>query len=272
MSTALRKTVSVERRAIWLFGGLMTVSFLGAALVGAAGCGSTQFHEEGPGQPDGRTYGAVPAGMVGVCKRPFSMQPEVVSDVMWEHAEECHANTPKDFLRIGYGNLNNEPDKARAKHKRIMEALRQGEEDNIAVLNVLRAVRDEALDDPWLKDRVSRESARPEACDFSYLLGVMHDRSIQLRPGSDPCAVYAYDQADRQEICMFDTEVQQAVWLSSSWACMTRTGTMGKGESCHKLCAFDDYCSKQVSCAQADIDLALCALGVCLPEPDVMSE
>jgi hypothetical protein len=136
----------------------------------------------------------------------------------------------------------------------------------------LRAVRDEGLEDPWLKDRVSRESARPEACDFSYLLNVMHDRALQLRPGSDPCAVYAYDQTDRQEICLFDTEVEQAVWLSASWACMTRTGVMGKGESCHKLCSFDDYCSKQVSCAQADIDLALCALGVCLPEPDVMSE
>ncbi|NUP04667.1 MAG: hypothetical protein HOW73_01245 [Polyangiaceae bacterium] len=271
MASALQKTVRIERGTIWVLGGLATASFVVAAILGS-GCSSTQFHEEGPGQPDSRTYGAVPAGLVGVCKRPFSMQPEIVSDVMWEHAEECRSDTPRDYLRLGYGNLNKEPDKARAKHKRIMQALKDGEEDNIAVLNVLRAVRDEGMDDPELKDRVSRESARPEACDFSYLLNVMHDQALKLRPGSDPCAVYAYDQSDRQEICLFDTEVEQAVWLSGAWACMTRTGVVGKGESCHKLCAFDDYCSRQVSCAQPDIDLALCALGVCLPEADAFAE
>lgn len=261
----------IERGTLWVLGAVATASLFAAALVGA-GCSSTKFPDEGPGQPDSRTYGAVPAGMVGACKRPFSMQPEIVSDVMWEHLEECRSESPRDYLRIGYGNLNKEPEKARAEHARIMKALKDGEEDNVAILNVLRAIRDEGLEDPRLKDRVSRESARPEACDFTYLLNVMHDQSIAMRRGSDPCAVYAYDQADRQEVCLFDTEVEQAVFLSSTWACMTRTGVVGKGESCHKLCAFDDYCARQVSCATADIDLALCALGVCLPEADAFEE
>lgn len=247
-------------------------SFVLAAAFGASGCGSTQFHEEGPGQPDVRTYGAVPAGMVGVCRRPFSMQPDIVSDTMWEHAEECRIDTPKSFLRIGYGNVNKDPGEDKAKHKRIMKALYDGEEENAAMIAMLRAVRNEALDDPWLKNRVSRESARPEACDFTYLLNQMRDQNVLVRAGGDACAVYAYDQDDRQETCLFDTEVDQAVWVTSAWACITHTGAIGKGESCHKLCAFDDYCAAQTSCSQADLDLALCALGVCLPEADAFAE
>lgn len=269
--TLRRKTVEVERGTLWALGALATCTFLGAALLGA-GCGSTQFHEEGPGQPDNKAYGTIPMGTVGVCKRPFSIQPEIVSDVMWEHAEECRNDTPKDYLRLGFGNLNKDPDRDRARHKKVMQALYDGQEDNLAFLQMLRTIRDEGLEDPWLKDRINRDAARPEACDFSYLLNETKESAVKYRPNADPCAVYAYDQSDRQEICMFDTEVEQAVWISSAWACMTRTGNVGKGESCHKLCAFDDYCSRQVSCAQSDIDLVLCALGVCTPEEDTLQD
>jgi len=263
--------VHIRPGAIWAFGALATASFIGAAVAGA-GCGSTKFHEEGPGQPDARTYGAVPANMVGVCRRPFSLQPDIVSEVMWEHAEDCRTDTPKSFVRIGYGNANKDAGEARAKHKRIMKALYDGQEENTAMLNMLRQLRAEALDDPWLKNRVSRESARPEACDFTYLLNAMRQQNVLVRKEGDPCAVYAYDQDDRQETCLFDTEVEQAVWLTGAWACITRTGAVGKGESCQKLCAFDDYCAAQTSCSQADLDLALCALGVCLPEADAFAE
>jgi hypothetical protein len=44
------------------------------------------------------------------------------------------------------------------------------------------------------------------------------------------------------------------------------TGTIGEGQSCYRMCEFDDFCAAQVSCASADLDLLLCALGVCLPE------
>lgn len=272
-ASQLKKTVvRVDRGTIIALSALATGSFLAAALAGAAGCGTTEFHSEGPGQPDYRTYGAVPVGMVGVCKRPFSMQPDIISDVIWEHADDCRTTTPRDYLRIGYGNTTKDPAADRAKHQRIMKALYDGEEENIAILSMLRAVRGEALDDPWLKDRVSRESARREACDFSYLLNRMREQNLLIRPDADPCAVYAYDQFERVESCLFETEVEQAVWTTSAWACMTRTGNIGKGESCHKVCAFDDYCASQVSCAQADLDLALCALGVCVPEADAFAE
>lgn len=275
------RVVQIDRRTVWALSALAAASFVAAAMMGATGCGATTFHEEGPGQPDEKAYGQVPTGMVGVCRRPFSLEPELINHVLWDHAKECKPDTPKEYLRIGYGNRNNKPAEARDKHARMMRALREGEEGenprtgtggNPTLLTMLRTIRNEGLDDPWLKDRISRESARPEACDFSYLLDVMGDQSLLLREGGDQCAVYAYDQEDRQEVCLFDTSVTEAVWFTSAWACMTRTGTFGKGESCHRLCAFDDYCARQVSCAQPDIDLALCALGVCTPEPEVMQD
>ena len=56
------------------------------------------------------------------------------------------------------------------------------------------------------------------------------------------------------------------MWLTSAWSCVTHTGAVGEEQSCYRLCAYDDYCARQVSCAAPDIDLLLCTLGVCLPE------
>lgn len=261
------RTVTIHQGLLFALSGLTTASFVAAAL---AGCASTQFHKEGPGQPDDKMFGAVPIGMVGVCKRPFTQRPPIVNATLWEHAKACRNDTPKEFLRLGYGH-ENAPEATR-KVERMMEALREGPKSdggNTAVLTMLRSIRAEGLSDKYLNNRVSRESARTTACDFTYLLNTMESESSRLKNG-DHCAVYAYDQVDRREVCLFDTQVHEAVWLTSAWACMTRTGTMGKGESCHRLCAFDDYCARQVSCAQPDVDLALCALGVCTPEPEAI--
>jgi hypothetical protein len=263
--TSERSVVRVGRKSAWGIGAFVAASF---ALATAAGCTWTEFYNEGPGQPYDRATAAVPIGMVGVCRRAFTKRPPIVSPSLWEHARLCKSDTPKEYIRLGYGQGNSE--EAARKIERMMTALREGPKEqagNTAVLAMLRAIRAEGLNDKWLKDRVSRESARTSVCDFSYLLNTMESESAKLR-GGDKCAVYAYDQVDKKETCLFDTNVNEAVWLTGAWACMTRTGSMGQGESCHKLCAYDDYCARQVSCAAPDVDLALCAMGVCLPEPD----
>jgi hypothetical protein len=245
--------------------GLFVSAMSGAT---AVGCQSTQFYNEGPGQPNDRAGGAVPIGMVGVCKRPFTRRPPIVNPSLWEHAKLCKSDTPKSYVRLGFGHEN--APEAQRKMDRMMEALRAGTNEdsgNTTVLAMLRTIRADGENDVWLKDRVNRESARIEPCDFTYLLNTMEGQSERLKNG-DRCAVYAYDQTDRREVCLFDTQVEEAVWLTSAWACVTQTGVIGKGESCHKLCAYDDYCSRQTSCVAPDIDLTLCAMGVCLPEAD----
>lgn len=255
----------IDRGTAWAIGALAASSFAAASMVG---CSSTEFYNEGPGQPFDRAGGAVPIGMVGVCKRPFTQRPPIVNEALWNHAKVCKSDTPKEFVRLGYG--HDKAPEATRKIERMMEALKEGPKEqggNTTVLSMLRAIRAEGENDKWLRDRVTRESTRTSVCDFTYLLNTMEAESSKLR-GGDRCVVYAYDQVDRKETCLFDTQVEEAVWLTSAWACVTRTGSIGKGESCHKLCAYDDYCARQVSCAAPDVDLALCALGVCLPEPD----
>ncbi len=247
--------------------GLVGASTL--ALSAAAGCSSTQFFYEGPGQPSDRASSSVPSGMLGVCRRPFTQKPPIVNAVLWDHAKPCSQATPSTFIRLGYGHERGNVESASHKVEKMMEALREGprsEGGNTKVLGALRGIRTEGENDPWLRDRVSKQSARTEACDFTYLLNTMANESSKLKAG-DRCAARVYDQKDRQEVCLFDTSVEEAVWLTSTWACMTRTGEVGQAESCHRLCAYDDYCARQVSCAAPDVDLALCALGVCLPQP-----
>lgn len=267
MASEKRAHVLIDKAVLVAVGALTTASFLAAAM---AGCASTEFHNEGPGQPQDRASGAVPIGMVGVCKRPFTRRPPIVNPTLWEHAKVCRSDTPRSYVRIGFGHETNV--EAQRKIDRMMEALRAGPKEeggNTAVLTMLRQIRAEGENDRWLRDRIQRESARTEPCDFTYLLNTMEGQAQRLKSG-DRCAVYAYDQVDRQEVCLFDTKIEEAVWLTSAWACVTRTGVIGKGESCHRLCAYDDHCASQVSCAAPDLDLALCALGVCLPEADAV--
>ena len=250
----------------------MTTSIRWSALIAcvgglATGCSSTQFQYEGRGQESDRASGSVPTGMLGVCKRPFSEKPPIVNAVLWDHAKTCTGETPAGYIRLGYGRERGDKAEAKRKEDRMMEALKEGpqkEVGNTKVLSMLREIRSEGEADPWLRDRISKQSARTEACDYSYLFNTMEGERTRLT--GDRCAARAYDQKDRKEVCLFDTNVEEAVWLTSTWACMTRTGEVGNTESCHRLCAYDDYCSEQVSCATPDVDLTLCALGVCLPE------
>ena len=245
--------------------GILALAF--ASSVG--GCSSTQFGYEGPGQPSDRASGSVPTGMIGVCRRPFSEKPPIVNPVLWEHAKACNAETPDSFIRLGFGRERGDKLEAHARVDRMMAALKEGPKPDVGntkVLGMLRTIRAEGTTDPWLRDRISKQSARTEACDYTYLFNTMEGESTKLR--HDKCAARAYDQQDRAEVCLFDTNVQEAVWLTSTWACMTRTGEVGNTESCHRLCAYDDYCAEQVSCATPDVDLTLCALGVCLPAPE----
>lgn len=260
-----KRTVRIDLGTGLALGALGAASLAFAAL---AGCSSTEFHNEGPGQPYNRASGAVPIGTVGVCKRPFTRRPPLVNPVLWEHAKVCKSDTPKGFVRLGYGHESNT--EAQRKIERMMEVLREGPKEdggNTTVLAMLRTIRTEGENDKWLRDRVQRESTRTAACDFTYFLNTMEGQAQRLKNG-DRCATYAYDQVDKQEVCLFDTKVEEAVWLTSAWACTTQSGVIGKGESCHKLCAFDDYCTSQASCTAPDIDLALCALGVCVPTPE----
>jgi hypothetical protein len=80
------------------------------------------------------------------------------------------------------------------------------------------------------------------------------------------CSVEAYDQKQRNEKCLFDVARSDAVWVSSAWDCVAHINELGDEQSCHRLCAYDDYCTRQVSCAASDLDLLLCVMGVCLPE------
>jgi hypothetical protein len=132
------------------------------------------------------------------------------------------------------------------------------------MLTTLRTVQRQALEDESLASRVERASGRTLACDYSYLLNTTQKQYAKVE--SDPCPAYAYDPKLRTDVCLFDLNVKDALWLTSAWGCLAFTETLGEGHSCHRLCAYDDYCSSQVSCAQPDFDLALCVMGVCLPE------
>lgn len=240
---------------------------LGGALLSAAGCSSTEFYNEGPGQPSDRARGSVPAGTLGVCKRPFTRKPPIVDDELWNNTKPCTSTTPASFVRLGFGHIKFRPDAVR-KVEKMMEALREGpseDKGNSVMLSMLQTLRADGESDPWLKDRVSKNSSRTAACDFTYLLNTM-EREVQKLQSGDRCPAEAYDTKKRTEVCLFDTDNAEAMWLTSAWACVTRTGELGKAQSCHRLCAYDDYCARQVGCAAPDIDLILCAMGVCLPE------
>lgn len=248
--------------------------FVAALTAGAGvvvGCASTEFIPEGPGQPPERSKGTVPAGSVGVCRRPSTRKPPVVSQVVWEHAPACTPRTPDTFIRIGYGReVNGASADAEADKwmERLLTTLAEGsdpKEGNNKIVTMLRGLQDYALKQQLLRDRVTRESSRPAPCDFTYMLNTMVQERAKLEP-NDACAAYVYDPRDKKDVCLFDMGAQGVSWLTSSWDCMTRVDP-AQAQSCHALCAYDDYCVRQVSCSATDVDLMLCAAGVCVPEP-----
>lgn len=250
---------------------------LGVAVLTAGafvGCASTEFVPEGPGQPPEKTKGTVPAGSVGVCKRPGTKKPPIMNQALWEHASLCTARTPDSFIRVGYsrepqpGGLAMGDVEVEKQVERMLTTLGEAQdpkEGNEKLLTMLRSLQDYGLKQPTLRDRVTRGDSRPTPCDFTYMLNIMVNERAKIEP-NDQCTAYAYDTKEKRDVCLFDMSAKGVAWLTSSYDCMTRVSPQD-AQSCHALCAYDDYCVRQVSCTATDVDLMLCAAGVCLPEP-----
>lgn len=240
----------------------------------AVGCASTEFVPEGPGQPPERTKGTVPAGSVGACRRAQTKRPPIVAQQVWDHSPLCTPRTPDSFIRLGYGREPNgatmqgtdaEADKWMERLLGTLAEANDPKEGNNKLVTMLRGLQDYALRQPMMRDRVTRESSRPLPCDFTYMLNTMVQERARIEP-NDQCTSYVYDPKEKKDVCLFDMSAKGVPWLTSSWDCMTRVDP-AEAQSCHALCAYDDYCVRQVSCTSTDVDLMLCAAGVCVPEP-----
>src|SRR5688572_10111979 len=139
--------------------------------MGAAwGCASTEFFNEGPGQPTDRASGAVPDGMLGVCKLPETKRPLMVDQKLWDNTRFCTSRTPSRFLRLGYGSTK-DPN-ADADQEKVLATLKEGQKEergNTSLVNLFRGLRTRGLKDPYLRDRVARETTREYVCDYTYL-------------------------------------------------------------------------------------------------------
>ncbi len=233
--------------------------------VGTASCASTEFVREPAGQPTDRASGAVPVGAIGVCKREGTKRPPVVSEKLWEHAKTCTAKTPDKHIRLGFSEKDDPG--AEQQNQAILAALKDAPKEdggNNQFVAMLRGVRQRAIENPTLRNRVSRDTTSAGACDFSYMLNTMGKSREKIE--RDACTAEVYDAEERKEVCLFDAAAPEGLWLTGGWACLMNVRALGSDQSCHRLCAYDDYCARQVSCAGADVDLLLCAMGVCLPE------
>lgn len=255
--------VETKRRKLLRAAALAFVALGGT--VGSASCASTEYHSEPPGESAKPTGNTVPSGAIGVCKRADMKRPPVVSEALWENTRVCTPRTPPEHLRLGYSDKDDpEADK---QIETILNGLKDGQKEeggNSAMLSTVRGVRQRAVDLPNLRDRVSRDSSGGGSCDFSYLLNTMSKAREKIE--HDACSAEVYDAKERKQVCLFDPAKPEATWLTSGWACLMNVRSLGNDQSCHRLCAYDDYCMKQVSCAGADIDLLLCAMGICLPQ------
>ncbi len=259
--------VGVTRMAAKL--GVAAGALLGLGVV-VAGCGtSTEFYNEGPGFPTDRATGTVPEGVLGVCRQPNTARPIIADAKLWEHARTCTPRTPPRFIRLGYtpSAATNEAD-ALKEQEVILADLKVGQKDengNNRLVSLMRSLHERGLKDPNLRERVSRQTTRDYICDYAYLLNTMAQKREKLAHG-DKCTAKAYDSVIRGETCLFDGSRDEVVWLTSGWSCVTHTGELGAGASCFEMCSYDDFCAKHVSCATPDVDLLMCALGVCVPE------
>jgi hypothetical protein len=248
-------------------GSTATLAALAALLVG---CPKTEYFNEGSGQPTDRASGKAPSGSVGACQVPNTKRPPIVNPALWDNLRVCNTRTPRRYLRLGYSRQQGgEIEVEERRMALVMKALADGtgeKDGNVQVLGMLRAVRQAAATDERLRARVERASGRTFACDYTYLLNTTRKVYDKLSVAEDSCSAYAFDPKTRTETCLFDVNLEASRWLTSSWTCLAFTETVGEGASCHRLCAYDDYCSAQVSCSRPDFDLAMCALGVCMPE------
>jgi hypothetical protein len=256
-----------ERGLVDLGRRVLSVAALVMGGLVAAGCPATQFPDEGPGQPSDWESGLAPDGLIGVCREPLTKRPPLVNAELWEHMRRCDSKTLRRYLRIGYGKADAPEDPSERRMAAILEALRHGSSEtdgNLKMLSMVRSVKSELGGDQKYASRIERASGRTFACDYSYLFSTAEKR--RKAASDDACPAYAFDAKEKREVCLFDMTLQEARWLTSAWGCLAFTDTVGEGGSCHRLCDYDDHCSAQVSCAAADFDLTLCALGVCVPE------
>jgi hypothetical protein len=247
---------------------------VGALLMGlgmaAGGCAtSTEFYYEGPGSPPDRATGTVPDGVIGVCRMANTARPILVNEKLWENARVCTPRTPTRFVRLGYTPIAalNEAEAIKEQEK-TLTVLKDGQREdggNNQLVALMRSLHERGLKDPMLRDRVSRQTTHDGICDYTYLLNTMAKQREKIAKG-DKCAAQAYDTAQRTEVCLFDPTHDETVWLTGSWSCVTHTGALGDDASCFRLCNYDEYCAKHVSCGAPDVDLLMCALGVCVPE------
>jgi hypothetical protein len=249
--------------------GLAAATLVALGVVGAGCATSTEFFNEGPGQPADRSTGTVPEGVNGVCRQPNTARPLLADQKLWEHARSCTPRTPPRFIRLGYTPVAATTEaEALKEQEQILAALKEGEKDeggNNKLVALMRNLHERGLKDPSLRDRVSRQTTHDYICDYTFLLNTMARQHDKLAHG-EKCAATAYDTVTRAETCLFDVSHEEAVWLTGSWSCVTHTGALGSASSCFLMCGYDDYCAKHVSCATPDIDLTMCALGVCVPE------
>lgn len=243
-------------------------ALLGLGVVSAGCATSTEFINEGPGLPSDRSTGTVPEGVNGVCRQPNTARPLLADAKLWEHARTCTPRTPARFIRLGYTPVSatSEAD-ALKEQESILAVLKEGSKDeggNNKLVSLMRALHDRGLKDATLRERVSRQTTHDYICDYAYLLNTMARERAKLSHG-EKCAAKAYDTVVKGETCLFDTTRDESVWLTSSWSCVTHTGALGSDSSCFRMCGYDDFCAKHVSCATPDVDLAMCALGVCVP-------
>lgn len=256
-------SVETKRTGLLRLAALAFLALLGS--VGTASCASTEYHAEPPGESAVDKGNTVPSGAIGVCKRADTKRPPVVSEALWENARPCTPRTPPEHIRLGYS--DKEDAEADKQIEAILNGLKEGQNDdggNNTMLSTVRGVRQHAVDVPALRDRVSRDTTSGGTCDFTYLLNTMSKAREKIE--RDSCPAEVYDAKERKQVCLFDPAKPEASWLASGWACLMSVRALGADQSCHRLCAYDDYCMKQVSCAGADVDLLLCAMGICLPQ------
>jgi len=265
-----RAAVAQDKTATHRFVATLAMGTL-LGLLSAAGCASTEYINEGPGQPSERASGAVPPGSVGVCKQAFTKRPAIVSQELWDHAKLCTPRTPPSHIRLGYAKDGSAGQDAEAEQQadRALAALPEGmkaEGGNNLMTSTIRSVRTYAARNDALRDRIQREPPLEHVCDFTYLLNNMSTARAKIEP-DQPCTAEVFDPVLRKDVCLFDVSRPEGLWLTSGWDCVTFTGALGNEQSCYRLCGYDDYCARQVYCAAGDLDLLLCTLGVCIPEP-----
>lgn len=244
-------------------------ALIGMGALALGGCPETQFPDEGAGQPSDRAIGKAPPGTIGACKKKLSLRPPIVNPELWENLPVCNKRTPRRYLRIGYSNAQSPEPEDQRRMELVLQAVDQAPKEkdkNLRMLQMLREVHRIAAKDPALQPRLERASGRTFACDYAYLFDTTSKAYTKVSAQPDSCPAYAYDPVRRTESCLFDMSRQDSQWLTGAWSCLAFTETVGEGASCYRLCDYDDHCAAQVSCAQADFDLMLCAMGICMPE------